>query len=411
MVTVEQIGARTRYGMLETIREFALEQLGTDAADDLRARHARYFAAQAVEQWTVWNGPHQREALDWVDVELANLRAGFRWASGRRDLPTATAIAAHGALLTWALQGLEPVGWALELLADATAADVVQLPRLYTAASLCSLTGAPDAALEYAQTARALGRAGVYDPFDDGLPGLLHAAAELFLGRPERWLEICAELAAQSGLTRAIGLGGMLMVLPLMGRTDEAKAMLDGGALEAVHATGNPNFIAYALLGQARTLQASDPERAAAVLRQCLDYCRAQRLIFLGLLAAAEAASVEAMGGDPDVALDLFTAAVEQFHRSGNQTTLAMTLGQLAVFLAGAGEAEGAATLCGFGRQHHMEASVAGLSDALERLRSQLGDEAYRACVTKGEALSPAEATLVATDLISAARRRLEPAL
>jgi hypothetical protein len=57
-----------------------------------------------------------------------------------------------------------------------------------------------------------------------------------------------------------------------------------------------------------------------------------------------------------------------------------------------------------------MEASVAGLSAAMEQLRSQLGDEAYRACVTRGEALSPAEATLVATDLISAARRKLERA-
>jgi hypothetical protein len=146
------------------------------------------------------------------------------------------------------------------------------------------------------------------------------------------------------------------------------------------------------------------------VLRQCLDYCREHRLVFLGLLAATDAASVEAVQGDPEVALGLFTAAIEQFHRSGNQMTLAMTLGQLAVFLAGTGEAEGAATLCGFGRQHHVEASVAGLGDALEHLRVQLGDEAYEARLAEGEALSPAEATGVATDLIRSARRKLEPA-
>jgi tetratricopeptide (TPR) repeat protein len=297
----------------------------------------------------------------------------------------------------------------LELLADATAADLAQLPRLYTAASLCSLVGSPGAAREYAEAARALEQADGYEPFDPGLSGLLHAAAELFLGSAERWIEICAELAGRSGLTRAIGLGGMLMVLPLMGRIDEAKAMLDD-ALEAARAAGNPNFIAYTMIGQSRALKESEPDRAAEVLRQCLDYCREHRLVFLGLLAATDAASVEAVQGDPEVALGLFTAAIEQFHRSGNQMTLAMTLGQLAVFLAGTGEAEGAATLCGFGRQHHVEASVAGLGDALEHLRVQLGDAAYEARLAEGEALSPAEATGVATDLIRAARRKLEPA-
>jgi tetratricopeptide (TPR) repeat protein len=312
-------------------------------------------------------------------------------------------------MLMWALQSFEPVGWAVELVADATAADLAQLPRLYTAASLCSLMGAPDAAREYAEAARALEHAGGYEPFDAGLSGLLHAAAELFLGRPERWVEICAELAGQSGLTRAIGLSGMLMVLPLMGRIDEAKAVLDD-ALEAVRAVGNPNFIAYAMLGQARTLKESEPDRAVEVLRHCLDYCREHRLVFLGALAATDAAGVEAVQGAPDVALGLFTAAIEQFHRAGNRVSLAMTLAELAVFLAGTGEAASAVTLCGFGLQHAVESSVAGVGDALEHMRVQLGDETYRACVAQGEALSPAKATRIATDLIRSARRKLESA-
>ena len=407
MVTVDHAGARTRYGMLETIRHYALEQLSADAADDLRSRHARYFAAQVVEQWMVWNGPRQREALDWVEAEFANLRTGFRWASECRDLPTATAIAAHSALLTWTLQGFEPVGWAVELLADATAADVAQLPRLYTAASICSVMGAPDAARDYAETARALEHAGGYDPFDAAWSGLFEAAAHFFLGRPERWLEICAELADQSGTTAAIGLSAMLMALPVLGRIDEAKAVLDG-ALEAVRATGNPTLIAYAMIGQARTLKESEPDRAVEVLRHCLDYCRENRLIFVGALTASDAASVEAVQGTPDVALGLFTTAIEQFHRSGNRVSLAMTLAELAVFLAGTGEAASAATLCGFGRQHSVETIVAGVSDAVEQMRVQLGDETYRACVAQGETLSPAQATHVATDLIRSARRKLE---
>jgi hypothetical protein len=408
MVTVDHAGARTRYGMLETIRQYAVEQLDPSAADDVRSRHARYFAAQVVEQWTLWNGPRQREALDWVEAEFANLRTGFRWASGRGDLPTATAIAAHAALLMWTLQSFEPVGWAVELLADATAADVAQLPRLYTAASLCSLMGAPEAARDHARMARALEDAGGYDPFDAAWSGFFEAAAELFQGRPERWLEISAELTGQSGTTRAIGLSATLALLPVLGRIDEANAVLDG-ALEAVRAAGNPLLIGYAMMGQARALKEHEPKRAVEVLRECLDYCREHRLVFVGALAASDAASVEAVQGAPDVALGLFTAAIEQFHRSGNRVTLAMTLAQLAVFLADAGEAASAVTLCGFGRQYSVETIVAaGVGDALEQMRLQLGDETYRACLAQGEALSPAQATRVATDLIRAARRKLD---
>ena len=43
---------------------------------------------------------------------------------------TATAIAAHSTMLSFALQRFEPVGWAEEILDAATTAQVAQLPRL-----------------------------------------------------------------------------------------------------------------------------------------------------------------------------------------------------------------------------------------------------------------------------------------
>ena len=50
-----------RYGMLETIRQFAEEQLAaTGTIDEVRDRHARYFAEQAVAHWDVWDGPGYR---------------------------------------------------------------------------------------------------------------------------------------------------------------------------------------------------------------------------------------------------------------------------------------------------------------------------------------------------------------
>jgi predicted ATPase len=148
LVMVERVDGHARYGLSETIRQFAQEQLAAAGTiGEIRDRHARYFAGLAIAHWGMWDGPGQRVALDWVDIELANLRAGFRWAADQGDLATAAAIAAHAALLGETLQRYEAAGWAEEILEAARAAGLAQLPRLYTAASLCAYTGRPDAAV------------------------------------------------------------------------------------------------------------------------------------------------------------------------------------------------------------------------------------------------------------------------
>jgi hypothetical protein len=79
--------------MLETIRQFAEEQLVTAGeADEPGSAHARYFAHREADVFELWDGPRQREAYTWFDVELANLRKAFRWAADpvRRPTPLST---------------------------------------------------------------------------------------------------------------------------------------------------------------------------------------------------------------------------------------------------------------------------------------------------------------------------------
>ncbi|MEJ7721832.1 MAG: hypothetical protein WKF58_16030 [Ilumatobacteraceae bacterium] len=96
LVTVERAHGRTRYGMLETIRQFAEDQLVTTGTIiEVRDRHAHFFADETTSHWQIWDGPRQRESLDWVADELANLRTSFRWATDQGDLRIATVIAAH----------------------------------------------------------------------------------------------------------------------------------------------------------------------------------------------------------------------------------------------------------------------------------------------------------------------------
>src|SRR3984957_11512020 len=82
LLVADRSAGRTRYSMLETIRQFAEEQLvDRGEASEVRATHARYFAGREADVLALWDSPHQREAYDWFTVELANLRTAFRWAA------------------------------------------------------------------------------------------------------------------------------------------------------------------------------------------------------------------------------------------------------------------------------------------------------------------------------------------
>jgi len=60
--------------MLETIRQFAEEQLVTSGvAEEVRAAHARYFAGREADILALWDSPRQREAYIWFTTELARV--------------------------------------------------------------------------------------------------------------------------------------------------------------------------------------------------------------------------------------------------------------------------------------------------------------------------------------------------
>ena len=100
LLVADRSSGRTRFAMLETIRQFAEEQLAASgAATEARTAHARYFAGREADILALWDSPRQREAYEWFTVELANLRTAFRWATDHDDLDAAAAIATYAGLL------------------------------------------------------------------------------------------------------------------------------------------------------------------------------------------------------------------------------------------------------------------------------------------------------------------------
>ena len=265
LVTAEQIGRSYPLRLLETIRQFAEDQLAaTGPIEQLRDRHAAYYAEQAVAHWGLWDGPDQRVALDWVDVELANLRLGFRWATDRGELDTAAAIAAHAAMLGWALQRFEPVGWAEELLPAATRRSGATAPPLRGRQRVHTHRPSRRRPRLRRDRGRPGGRSSLR-PLSRRLEQLLGGAAHVFAGGYERGLEICAGLAAQSGLAHVYGLCGQTQVLAVLGRYGRRPAIAEE-TLAAARAHANPLFVAHALYACGLAYAKTEPARALDIL-------------------------------------------------------------------------------------------------------------------------------------------------
>lgn len=79
-----------RFALLETIREFGLEQLeSAGEAAATRDRHAAFFLALAEEAEPHLRGVDQKRWLDLLEEEHDNIRTGLRWSIDSGDAPTA----------------------------------------------------------------------------------------------------------------------------------------------------------------------------------------------------------------------------------------------------------------------------------------------------------------------------------
>ena len=195
LLVADRSSGRTRFSMLETIRQFAEEQLVAGGeASEIRAAHSRYFAGREADILALWDSPRQREAYDWFTVELANLRTAFRWAADHGDLDVAATIASYAGWLGFMVETYEPIAWAEELIEPARAVDHPRLAFLYVIASRCCTTGRIEAAVGYSEAGQiVLGRA-ARRCRTASKPGL--ELSYLAIGQPERLAELCrAQLA------------------------------------------------------------------------------------------------------------------------------------------------------------------------------------------------------------------------
>jgi predicted ATPase len=406
LLVADRSSGRTRYSMLETIRQFAEEQLATrGTATEARDAHARDFAGREADILALWNSARQREAYTWFTVELANLRAAFRWAADQRDLDAAAAIATYAAFLGLWVENYEPIAWAEELIEPAGAADHPRLAFLYVMASLCWNSGRVEAAVRYSDAAQpviASGRHEVPFSLESALGG-----AYLAIGQPQRMVDWYRAQLARGRDTHAFTRAGLVLALTAAGSGEEARAAANG-LIEVAGATHNPYVLSSALFVHAYAFRDADPAAALDAARRGLVIARDSGNRRTETLLAATLSRLEAEHGDPLAALDYNGLVIRTYHDAGNITGVRGGLAVLVPLFDRLGRYEPAATMAGFAMvSPHTATVVPEISSVVGHLREVLGDLAYQSLSRAGEEMTTAAMVTYAYDHIDQARAEM----
>jgi len=385
LVVAGDHAGRSRHRLLETIRQFAEDELrAAGTHDDARDRHARHYAAVAVRQWGRWNGPAFHAVSDWVRIELANLRAAFRWATERNDVHTATDLAAHTALLGTPIELFEAIGWCEQTVETAGAAEAARFPRLHAAAGYGCFTGRGEVALGHARRACELEVDPRYDPFEPGLATFIQALAQVYTGHLDQYVELARQVATLPGTARAYGIPLLVDGLQAIDHVDEAIDLADEG-VAAARELGNPFWIAYALWVYGAAFSKADPAAALTAWREALQFVQHEPVHFFVGFVARDAARLQTVDADPDDTLAMLDAAVDSFHQSGNVAQLTITLATATSLFHRIGHPEIAATmLASITRQPAALHHAPDLADLEETLRGALGQERFDTCAAAG---------------------------
>ena len=142
LVVADDRAGRTRYRLLETVRQYALEKLGESGeADIVRTRHRDHYTSMAA-LLDVPSGTEYEQRIEQANLEIDNLRAAFAWSRENSDIELSLTLASSLQLL-WQARGRlrEGLTWFDTVLTDLGAhhAGVTPAVRARTLADRATL--------------------------------------------------------------------------------------------------------------------------------------------------------------------------------------------------------------------------------------------------------------------------------
>jgi tetratricopeptide (TPR) repeat protein len=365
-------GAESRFGMLETIREYARDRLmASGGLDDVGLRHLDFYRDLAEKAEPELVGSDQAAFLDRLEREHDNLREALRRALDRRHAESGLRLAA-ALWRFWFQRGYlrEGRAWLEALLALDPDAPPAARARAY---------GALGGLAYWLSDADATGRA--YD-------AVLH---------------INRQLGDVEG--EAEGLYNMAFVPVMRGDMEAARTRFED-SLAFANRIGRPDVVAKSkqALGNI-AIQTADPERALSLLQEALVYYRQQDERFhLGDALTGLAQAYVALD-QPTSGRGVYLEALRLFAAAKNLPSIATALNGMADLESFAGRHTEAMRLVGaaavlMDRTGASGPLVSGRErTAVEAARAAIGAEAVDNAIAAGRRFTLEESIEYAAEL------------
>ncbi len=276
---VEGTGGEPRFAMLETLREFGLEQLeASGESDATRDGHAAAFVRFAELAQPELSGPDQMTWVERIEADLGNIRAALGWLQERGQIGPALCLMAALSWI-WSMPGLCQEGLdrirALVAYPDADRFPAPLADVLSTAGNIADILD--DRPVARANYERALA---LYRGLNDrrNVAGTLRGLGSVAIGDddPDRasvHLEEALDIAREIGDDWNVAAASNHLGVVALARGDLAQSMrYREEALARWRALGGPAHVAKALLSVGwAALAAGDLTRALDAYRQFVE--------------------------------------------------------------------------------------------------------------------------------------------
>jgi tetratricopeptide (TPR) repeat protein len=358
-----QAGGEVRYGMLEPVRQYALERIETSGdAEEARRRHAAYFLGLAEKAEPELRASRQVQWLERLEKENGNLRAAMSGALETDDAETAARLG-WALWLFWRFRGHQHEGrrW-MEVLLKRDVPAPLRPRVVHAAMSMAYMQGDYEAVAQYS-------------------PELLNLSQEV-----------------GDALCAAYGWCGMGLVAMARGNFEEATSCFEE-VLRLLHRAGEDGVVpvVQVWLGTVALIQ-GDQDRAIPMFEEGLARAR-KRGDRLGTYNALYNLAQVALGrGDHELATRMLEEGVSLSEQIGDQANSSYFLEGLAVVAGMEGEVERSAQLLGVAKKLLEEAGTSVYNyykpdrslyeRTVSNVRSRLGEENFEEAWVEGRTMT-----------------------
>jgi predicted ATPase/DNA-binding SARP family transcriptional activator len=336
MVMVRTGTAKTRYGVLETLRAYGRERLQDNGTSEKYAtRHAAYFTDLAMRAAT---GMHSADEREWVERMLPdydNLRAAFEHAMAADDVDMALRLVTSLSEFVHLRIGYESSGWAQRALARAGSDHPLFAAAVGFAARGAWNRGDSERARSLATLAgdRVPGRGNGRVAYpgdvladlalyqDDANAALAHYDREMTRARDD------------GDPIRLVWTLFYVAICHAALRTPESGVAAAKEAVQVSDMTANPTARSMARYALGLVLKKTEPDRALALFDDAAEMAGSVQNFWWHGIARMEAAATRAVHGEPSTAARELVAVLDHWDRVGDWSQQWLNLRYVTRFL------------------------------------------------------------------------------